>query len=743
VKNALQLVLGNSSLMAAVRQRMVVAPDLLFLCNPLPFDLNGTTTAKVRELNALLRRVVAEPAVESKPVGTGPGTSAALGRYQRAARWSGLAAWSPTEKAAHFVFALGLDPTNRHAVDRLAASLTEAAAATTSPPRPFARAKQLLLHYAVLRGILVHPLQRPLHLVRGLTAAPLWPSTRPDLFPWLATVVDPRNVAAMKQSLPAAGAWAEDAGVVVAAQAEGVHLGDWSEIHLIEAGQTNATNAGRFPAIMDVLSRSGGDFVNARLSVLHPGAHITAHCGVSNAKLRAHVGLRVPEHGRAPPSGIVVGGQRQGWGENAAFVFDDSFEHEVWWLPTADDASCAARGGSESTKATHRRCSSDGDERVVLILDVWHPELSESEKTRARQQFVTNNLPGEHVRGDHVRCTRHAPKLFGVRGIIRGRGQSDQNMISVQMEGSAAQALDLWPHELLREDEWATRLVGGFERGDAVVTVLAQSSGRTSRLGAEEHGFVIGPSADGLGLLVHFDGGRIWNVLPETIARTDGAAPRPTARPLLRPARRSGLQLEILADDPTIFHVDNFLTPEEAEELITMGAPSLRPSQLQGHEWAGPRRTSSTGFLTGPDSWHPSVLALLRRAASIGGVPWTHSEGVQVVRYLHGETFADHQDWFLPNASDADPRAGQRVLSVLVYLSDAFSGGETTFPRLNLTILPKIGRAVFWRNVDGTRSDHPDSRVLHRGEMVTDGVKWAANLWFTEHPFETYRTAVT
>ena len=79
-------------------------------------------------------------------------------------------------------------------------------------------------------------------------------------------------------------------------------------------------------------------------SRLRPGTHIGAHCGPSNLRLRCHLGLVVPEGCR-----IRVGREVRSWTAGECLVFDDSFEHEVWH---------------------------DGaDDRVVLICDLWHPDV--------------------------------------------------------------------------------------------------------------------------------------------------------------------------------------------------------------------------------------------------------------------------------------------------------------------------------------------------------------------------------
>ena len=62
---------------------------------------------------------------------------------------------------------------------------------------------------------------------------------------------------------------------------------------------------------------------------------------MSNAKLRVHIGLRVPQDssGGQLVSGMRVGTEMRQWEEGRAIVFDDSFEHEVWWRAEDDDES--------------------------------------------------------------------------------------------------------------------------------------------------------------------------------------------------------------------------------------------------------------------------------------------------------------------------------------------------------------------------------------------------------------------
>ena len=86
----------------------------------------------------------------------------------------------------------------------------------------------------------------------------------------------------------------------------------------------------------------------AMVSRLEPGAHIEPHCGVSNTRLTAHLGLHVPEG-----AWFRVADETRPWIEGRCLLFDDSFEHEAN-NPT-------------------------DDYREVLLVDFWHPELTAPE----------------------------------------------------------------------------------------------------------------------------------------------------------------------------------------------------------------------------------------------------------------------------------------------------------------------------------------------------------------------------
>ena len=128
----------------------------------------------------------------------------------------------------------------------------------------------------------------------------------------------------------------------------------WSAFHLLKDGAPVDGNAARCPRTMALLGQAPqpdqpGRTPTAMFSLLKPNTRIPPHVGVSNARLVTHLPLIVP-----PGCGFRVGNETRAWVPGQAWVFDDTIEHEAW---------------NDSDKL-----------RVVLIFDIWHPQLSPAER---------------------------------------------------------------------------------------------------------------------------------------------------------------------------------------------------------------------------------------------------------------------------------------------------------------------------------------------------------------------------
>lgn len=106
------------------------------------------------------------------------------------------------------------------------------------------------------------------------------------------------------------------------------------------------------PKTVALIDSIGDHYDHAFFSALAPNTHIKKHNGPTNKKLRCHLPLVVPPNGSCR---LRVGDEIIHAKEGKCFIFDDSFEHEAW-----------------NEDPTHSR--------IVLIVDVWHPDLSGAEK---------------------------------------------------------------------------------------------------------------------------------------------------------------------------------------------------------------------------------------------------------------------------------------------------------------------------------------------------------------------------
>ncbi len=130
---------------------------------------------------------------------------------------------------------------------------------------------------------------------------------------------------------------------------------DWGAFHLMKDGVTVEKNAQRCPATMNALANVPRPNVRGKspialFSRLKAGAHIPPHTGLMNTRIICHLPLIVPAG-----CSIRVGNQERSWQMGEMLIFDDSIEHE-------------ARNAGTS-------------ERVILLFDIWRPELSEDERS--------------------------------------------------------------------------------------------------------------------------------------------------------------------------------------------------------------------------------------------------------------------------------------------------------------------------------------------------------------------------
>ncbi|XP_026396791.1 probable prolyl 4-hydroxylase 10 [Papaver somniferum] len=217
---------------------------------------------------------------------------------------------------------------------------------------------------------------------------------------------------------------------------------------------------------------------------------------------------------------------------------------------------------------------------------------------------------------------------------------------------------------------------------------------------------------------------------------------------ILRSKNDRGEQwMEVISWEPRAFIYHNFLSSKECDYLISIGEPRMKKSTVidvkTGGSTASKVRTSSGMFMK--RGVNEVIKDIEERIADFTHIPVEHGEGLQILHYEVGQKYEPHYDYF-EDEFNTKKHGGQRIATLLMYLSDVEEGGETVFPRAKgnvsyppwedesvecgkkgLAVKPKKGDALlFWSlKPDATK----DLSSLHGGCPVIKGNKWSSTKW--------------
>jgi hypothetical protein len=183
---------------------------------------------------------------------------------------------------------------------------------------------------------------------------------------------------------------------------------------------------------------------------------------------------------------------------------------------------------------------------------------------------------------------------------------------------------------------------------------------------------------------------------------------------------------------------DGFVCPGDCAHIIALARGAMQRAKVSLDETAGviPGRSGLNCWLRYRDD--PVVMKVGELAAKLVDLPLRHAEALQVIHYDPAQEYRAHYDAYnlaLPRGQRCCRFGHQRIVTVLIYLNNVIQGGSTEFPKLNVSIEPRLGRAVVFNNV-GPSLMEPHPASLHTGRPVLQGEKWACNLWFHARPIE-------
>ncbi|WDA40171.1 prolyl hydroxylase family protein [Erythrobacter sp. BLCC-B19] len=185
---------------------------------------------------------------------------------------------------------------------------------------------------------------------------------------------------------------------------------------------------------------------------------------------------------------------------------------------------------------------------------------------------------------------------------------------------------------------------------------------------------------------------------------------------------------KVPSDTVELFAIGGFLDDAECARLCAMIDAVARPSSLHEIDYASGFRTSYSGDLDPHDAF---VAGISARIDALLGVEAKIGEPIQGQRYLPGQQFKAHNDWFYTTEGywpQEEARGGQRSWTAMAYLNAVEAGGATAFTKLGIQIEPKAGALLVWNNAlpDG----RPNEATIHAGTPVVRGAKYIITKWY-------------
>ena len=138
--------------------------------------------------------------------------------------------------------------------------------------------------------------------------------------------------------------------------------GRWEQLALFEFGHVNERGCKLAPRTCYLISKYMKEIsaecahCQVKFSVVYSGTHVWPHTGPSFYRIRAHLGLVIPNVTGNERLEIRIADKYIHWTEGEFLIIDDSFEHELWYEKETDEV------------------------RLLLLIDMWHPDLTEEDR---------------------------------------------------------------------------------------------------------------------------------------------------------------------------------------------------------------------------------------------------------------------------------------------------------------------------------------------------------------------------
>ncbi|CAG5107262.1 Similar to phy-2: Prolyl 4-hydroxylase subunit alpha-2 (Caenorhabditis elegans) [Cotesia congregata] len=193
--------------------------------------------------------------------------------------------------------------------------------------------------------------------------------------------------------------------------------------------------------------------------------------------------------------------------------------------------------------------------------------------------------------------------------------------------------------------------------------------------------------------------------------------------------------------DPRIVIYHDVISDAEIDTIKRLAQPRFKRATVQNYKTG---ELEIANYRISKSAWlqeyeHKHVQAVSQRVEHMTSMTVETAEELQVVNYGIGGHYEPHFDFARREETNAFKSlgTGNRIATVLYYMSDVEQGGGTVFTAINISLWPKKGSAAFWYNLKP--NGEGDYKTRHAACPVLTGSKWVANKWLHERGQEFLR----
>lgn len=185
----------------------------------------------------------------------------------------------------------------------------------------------------------------------------------------------------------------------------------------------------------------------------------------------------------------------------------------------------------------------------------------------------------------------------------------------------------------------------------------------------------------------------------------------------------------VICSSPKITIFKNFINEKASKEIISAYSSKNQPSYVtDGITITKSKLRSSSSSLIKKEN--KKILKLRTKVCSLYDWSLNDCERFQFITYSEGEEYAPHFDAFDTNQikSSRGEIKNQRLITNIIYLNENFTGGETLFPKLDVSIKAETGMILSFENcISDTNFLNPFS--IHQSNPISEGKKHILISW--------------